>query len=535
MSEEGDGRPGGDVPPPGLAYSTALQSRIVAAARASGRPLLDAGRGQPNWTATAPRAGFFRLGAFAVEEAGRVSRHDAWGELPVPEGLHDRLLHSLRADGSEGAVFLSHALAYAVDDLGLPGDAFVHELVRAVLGAGYPAPTRMLTLLERVLERYLVAMAGAPDGPPGTYQVFATEGGAAAMAYVFRSLRENHLIGPGRAVAVATPVFTPYLQIPVLEDFGVRVVEVQAAHNTPYRFDDGFLEQLTDPAIAVFFVVNPGNPDTRAIRPEKLRQLRDFVLERRPDLVIVADTAYATFVDDFRGVFSVLPRNTVLIHSFSKSVGATGNRLGFVGLAADTVVDEVLAAQSDDVRARLDERYSGLAPTSSGIPFSARLVADSREVALHNIAGLSTVDQVQMALFALGHLMPSGEAYRTATRAELARRSYALFDPLGLEPPGGQDSLYYALVDLLAAVRVRHGADGVRRLQGTVTPEDLLLRLARAHGVIVQTGGLFHSAGWDVRVCLAALDADQLSSVGQAIVDEIDSSVGPQAPARGVG
>jgi aspartate 4-decarboxylase len=31
----------------------------------------------------------------------------------------------------------------------------------------------------------------------------------------------------------------------------------------------------------------------------------------------------------------------------------------------------------------------------------ARMVADSREVALHNISGLATPDQVQMSLFAL--------------------------------------------------------------------------------------------------------------------------------------
>ncbi|WP_404389215.1 hypothetical protein [Humibacillus xanthopallidus] len=124
---------------PGLAGSSELQARVVAAARASGRPLLDAGRGQPNWTATLPRAGFFRLGAFAVEESGRLSSHDRWGELPPPEGLHGRLVQTLIADGSEGAAFLADALAYAVSELGFEADAFVHELVRAVLGAGYPA------------------------------------------------------------------------------------------------------------------------------------------------------------------------------------------------------------------------------------------------------------------------------------------------------------------------------------------------------------------------------------------------------------
>ena len=512
---------------PGLAGSSEFQARVVAAARASGRPLLDAGRGQPNWTATLPRAGFFRLGAFAVEESERLSSHDRWGELPPPEGIHGRLVRTLVADGSEGAAFLADALAYAVSELGFEPDAFVHELVRAVLGAGYPAPTRMLTHLERVLERYLVQVTGAADVPPGTHQVFATEGGAAAMAYTFRSLRENLVIGPDDAVAIATPVFTPYLQIPVLADFGVRVVEIPSAHNTDHRFDEGFLDRLRDPRIKVFFVINPGNPDTRAIRPEKLLQLRDFVLTERPDLVIVADTAYATFIDGFQGIFSVLPRHTILIHSFSKNFGATGNRLGFVAMSADTVVDEIIAAQPEQVRALHDERYSSMRSTARDLPFMARVVADSREVALHNIAGLSTTEQVQMALFALAYLLPSGRDYVDATRAELARRSYALFEPLGLEPPGGQDSMYYALVDLVEVARTRRGERFAAWLVDTASAEDVLLALAAEHGVIVQAGSMFHSEAWDVRASLASLDADQLRSLGEAVVAVLDSLPGP--------
>ncbi|TQM61965.1 bifunctional aspartate transaminase/aspartate 4-decarboxylase [Humibacillus xanthopallidus] len=515
------------TPAPGLASSSALQARIVVAARASGRPLLDAGRGQPNWTATLPRAAFFRLGTFAVEEAARVSRHREWGELPPPTGLHDRLLQCLAADGSEGAGFLADAVAYAVSELGVEPDAFVHELVRGVLGAGYPAPTRMLTQLERILERYLVTMTGAGEGQPGAYQVFATEGGAAAMAYVFRSLRENHVIGPDDAVAIATPVFTPYLQIPVLAQFGVRVVEVPSAHNAPHRFDDGFLDRLLDPSIKVFFVINPGNPDTRAIRPEKLIQLRDFVIERRPDLVVVADTAYATFVDGFRGVLSVLPRHTIVLHSFSKNFGATGNRLGFMAMASDTVVDDVIAAQPAEVRALHDDRYSSVGPSATHLPFMSRVVADSREVALHNIAGLSTAGQVQMALFALAYLMPSGRTYLDATRAELARRSRALFEPLGIEPPGGQDSLYYALIDLVEVVRTRRGDRFADVLVTTASAEDVVLRLAAEHGVIVQVGGLFGSQAWDVRVSLASLDADQLRQLGHAIVAVVDGLTAP--------
>ena len=192
-----------------------------------------------------------------------------------------------------------------------------------ILGAGYPTPTRMLHHLEQVMERYLVDVTGSDPGPPGRFHVFGTEGGAAAMAYVFKTLQANHIVKPGDAIAITTPIFTPYLQIPVLESFGFRVVGLRRPQRAvPLR--RRLPRSAARPDIKVFFVVNPGNPDSRAIRPEKLIQLRDLVLEKRPDLVIVADTVYATFVEGFRSTLADLPRHVICLHSFSKNYGATG-------------------------------------------------------------------------------------------------------------------------------------------------------------------------------------------------------------------
>ena len=66
-----------------------LQLAVGAAARASGHPVLDAGRGQPDWTVTDPRAGFFRLGAFAVDATAAASALEGadpyWGTAPSAE------------------------------------------------------------------------------------------------------------------------------------------------------------------------------------------------------------------------------------------------------------------------------------------------------------------------------------------------------------------------------------------------------------------------------------------------------------------
>src|ERR1041384_1002390 len=120
-----------------------LQAGIVAAARDSGHLVLDCGRGQPNWLATVPRAGFFTLGGFAVAEAAATGSHVQWGELPPAPGIARRLHDHLAGDPGPGGAFLTEAVHYGVGELGFDPDRWVHELVGAILGASYPSPTRM--------------------------------------------------------------------------------------------------------------------------------------------------------------------------------------------------------------------------------------------------------------------------------------------------------------------------------------------------------------------------------------------------------
>src|SRR5262249_46772890 len=150
------------------------------------------------------------------------------------------------------------------------------------------------------------------------------------------------------------------------------------------------------------------------------------------------------------------------------------------------------------------------------LPFVARLVADSRQVALHNIAGLGTPDQVQMALFALAYLLPSGSAYVQGTRVELATRLDALLAPLGVPAPGGQASMYHALVDILAVAAARRGDRFATWLAEHTEPAELPLRLAREHGVVVLPGQIFDAESWDVRISLASLTAPELTAVAHA-------------------
>src|SRR5271167_4337866 len=120
---------------------------IKLASRHSERMMLNAGRGNPNFLATAARHGFFQLGLFAMSEAERSSAcmPEGVGGLPRPEGIAARFeIFAQARRGVPGVGFLVAAVSYARDQLGFSDGDFLLELVEGVLGCNYPSPVRML-------------------------------------------------------------------------------------------------------------------------------------------------------------------------------------------------------------------------------------------------------------------------------------------------------------------------------------------------------------------------------------------------------
>ena len=52
--------------------------------------MLNAGRGNPNWTAATPRRAFFTLGQFAVDETQRVWCDGDLAGMPFKKGIYNR-------------------------------------------------------------------------------------------------------------------------------------------------------------------------------------------------------------------------------------------------------------------------------------------------------------------------------------------------------------------------------------------------------------------------------------------------------------
>ncbi len=481
---------------------------------------LNAGRGNPNWIATTPREGYFLLGQFAITESKRVMEHEAGiGGMPQAQGIAGRLSVWLGTHSDmPGASFLSAMVPFAVKTFGFEPDAFVHELVDSIIGDNYPVPDRMLVHNERIAHEYLMwAMCGDPR-PSGKFDLYAVEGGTAAMCYIFKSLKANRLLRPGDTIALGTPIFTPYIEMPHLEDYALNVVKIEAPQENRFQFTDSEIQKLEDPKIKAFFVVNPGNPTGVALSKEVIAKIANLVKTKRPDLMLLTDDVYGTFVTDFRSLLGELPQNTIGVYSYSKYFGATGWRLGVIAIHENNIFDKMIKSLPDADLHALDSRYGALTLEPRNIKFIDRIVADSRDVALNHTAGLSLPQQVMMSLFSLAELMDCEKRYQKACREIVHRRAVSMIEGLGLQvSPNPLYDAYYGLIDFEFWARKNIGVEAVEYLKKHVHPLDLAFRLAEDHGIVLLNGGGFDAPNWSLRVSLANLGDDVYEEIGRGV------------------
>jgi aspartate 4-decarboxylase len=491
-------------------------------ARRDAHAMLNAGRGNPNWLATTPREAFFTLGAFALEEARRGRHEPGLGGLPDREGIASRFRDfAERQRNAPGMGLLRAGVDYGVERLGFEPDGWVHALTDAVLGDKYPSPDRMLPHAERVVHEYLVQEMCAGRAPAGRYDLFAVEGGTAAVCYIFDSLATNGLLRRGDKIALAAPIFAPYVEIPRLERYRLRVVYMRAREHGPdgshtWQYPDAEIDRLADPSIKALFAVNPGNPTSVAIRPRTMARLVALVARKRPDLMIITDDVYGTFVDGFRSLMAELPRNTIGVYSYSKYFGCTGWRLGVIAIHEDNVFDTAIRRLPAGRRRDLARRYGGLTLHPGRMKFIDRLVADSRHVALHHTAGLSLPQQAQMVLFSLSALLDTAGVYKKLAQDICRRRLKALWEGMGQTlPEDAHRAAYYADIDLMDWARQQYGPGFARFLADHYPPADILFRLAGRSSVVLLNGGAFAGPQWSLRVSLANLPDEAYGQIGR--------------------
>ncbi|MFI6941487.1 bifunctional aspartate transaminase/aspartate 4-decarboxylase [Streptomyces sp. NPDC050418] len=492
--------------------------------------MLNAGRGNPNWVATGPREAFYALGYFALSESRRVWTADDLGGMPELAGSYERFDTFVRRHPDlPGIELLAQCVQLGIQRFGFDKDAFVHELTDSSVGDNYPVPDRILEHVQEIVRGYIADEMFGKKPPAGQISYFATEGGTAAMCYIFDSLMKNGLLKKGDKIALMVPVFTPYIEIPELDtyEFDVTYVEASMFAETgvrEWRYPAEEVAKLEDPEIKLVCLVNPSNPPSLALSQRVADQIKDIVATKNPNLLIVTDDVYGTFVEGFRSIAADLPRNTLLVYSYSKHYGCTGWRLGVIGLHDDNVIDEMIAGLPAEAKERLSKRYGSLTLEPEKIRFIDRLVADSRQVALNHTAGLSLPQQVMLALFSLFDLLEEGQTYKERIRAIVRQRLELLLEGSRMKiADDPKRAGYYIELDLLAQAQLEHGQEFAAYLEKSYEPIDPLFRLAQQTGVVLLNGGGFEGPEWSVRVSLANLDDLDYLKIGhhlRAIFDD---------------
>ena len=485
--------------------------------------LLDAGRGNPNWTASTPRDAFFTFGHFAVSETKRTFESCDLAGIPHKEGIYNRFLKFIEENKNFPAIeLLEKIINYGIKEKGFNPDDFLYELCDAIIGDNYPYPDRMLPHIESIVHDYLLKeLCYLP--PSKKFKLFAVEGATAAMCYIFDSLIANELLQRKDKIAIMTPIFTPYLEIPQLPRYDLESIYIHASEineegSYTWQYPEEELNKLKDPSIKALFLVNPSNPPSMAIHDKSKELLKDIVTNYNPNLMIISDDVYGTFVNKFQSLVADLPHNSIGVYSYSKYFGVTGWRLGTLALYEDNIFDKLISELPSEKKEMVNKRYESLSTDPEKIPFIDRIVADSRQVALNHTAGLSTPQQVQMAFFSAFSLVDKENIYKNQTIAICHRRQRLLFEGLDLpikENP--YDASYYAEFDLLQWALKNYGPEFANYLESNYKPVDVLYKLAEESSIVLLSGGGFQGPEWSVRISLANLDDDAYSEIGTVL------------------
>jgi aspartate 4-decarboxylase len=197
---------------------------------------------------------------------------------------------------------------------GFEPDKFVHELVDSIIGDHYPVPDACWCTTSRSSTNTCSGRCAGIRGRRASSSSTQVEGGTAAMCYIFKSLKSNRILNPGDTIAARRAdlhaVHRDGAPRGLRPPFQSRCTPSRSTEfSTPRKSS-----RTCDPKVKAFFIVNPGNPVRRgAFRPKpSIRSVP--VLKKRPDLILLTDDVYGTFVPGFRSLMGAFPKNTIGVY-----------------------------------------------------------------------------------------------------------------------------------------------------------------------------------------------------------------------------
>lgn len=149
-------------------------------------------------------------------------------------------------------------------------------------------------------------------------------------------------INDGDEVIIPSPSYpNNYLTVQIM---GGKVVPVEVKVENQYQLVKEDLEKAVTAKTKMIILTHPNNPTTTVYNKESLEALRDICVKY--DLILVCDQAFEDFTygnemitpASLEGMFE----RTVTVFSFSKGMGLSGLRVGYV-VCSDVIMDTMFA------------------------------------------------------------------------------------------------------------------------------------------------------------------------------------------------
>ncbi len=508
-----------------------LKNRLIKLAEGK-KPsqMLNAGRGNPNFFNSFARKVFASLQNTCVEASTHFEK-DLVLYPSVNDHNYEKVFNSaIKKWPQEQRDFFHNYIRFlknAARNTNQSPNAILHDLFLSTLGTFYPSPPQIqphLNLVARDFMYELVLNRNAATSATmkrDDFEYFATEGAAAGILYVFNSLKANRLLKKGDHIALITPIFSPYLEMPVLKDpdgYGLKLIELKADPNKDYELPDSEIAKLKDKRIKALFMVNPHNPGAYSLSKANIMAIGDIVNKERQDLIVLSDNVYAPFAPKYYSFMMSCPRNTIEVFSLSKYFGTTGWRLGICMIAKENRITKMIQNLPPKDQNALALRYDTVSIDPKKLTFMERLVNDSRQVAMGHVAGLSTPQQALIGLFFYYQLSDRTHQYQDEIRNELKRRITTMYTELKTDPDITPEATnYYSMLNIPQIAENLYGKKAREHIVSNYEYLEFLFHLARVYHVVLLPGSGFGSAPWYIRVSLANLTNEDYQTIGVAL------------------
>ena len=493
---------------------------------------LNAGRGNPNFYNSFVRQCYTQLQAACLQLSSdlqpipNVDKIIGLKVYPLPSKMNfhtGMMKHLKKMSNKKEYKFIGDYLNYLSNEakkMKLNVNHIMHDVVLSMIGCFYPSPPRIQPHLNLVVKNFmhdLIFGNKKTKEKPDDYEYFATEGAAAGILYVFNTLHINGLLKHGDTIALITPIFSPYLEMPILKRYKLKILQMQGDPNDEWSLDDSEIEKLKDKKIKGLFMVNPANTGAFSLPLRNIQKIGEIVNSVRKDLIILSDNVYAPFTKEYNSLAYSCPQNTIEVFSLSKYFGTTGWRLGVCMVRKENRFNTLLKNLPKNFKKQLKTRYS----TSSVIPekltFMQRLVDDSRQVAEAHVGGLSTPQQAIIGMFLFYDIHDKEKVYRDEIHSLLKYRMGLLYSDLNTPIiMSDRSTNYYNLLNIPEITENLYGKEARAKIEKT-NYLHFLFHLAKKYKTVLLPGIGFGAPKWYLRISLANLASTDYKLISKNI------------------